>query len=107
MAWMLGGAGGLGILLGLHWRVPALLTVCWLAIPAALGVQYRASFSVLAALGLVLALAATLQVGFLLGLALSTPWMPLRRRFRAHIRDVGAQTTAGARALLMRIASSR
>jgi hypothetical protein len=61
-------AGGLGLLLGLRYRVPALLFASIAVAVAAAVVAVLAGASALAALGLSLGAVATLQCGYLGGL---------------------------------------
>ena len=61
-------AGGLGVLLGLRYRVPALLVASIAVAAAAAAIAIHTQASPLAVLALTLGAAATLQCGYLCGL---------------------------------------
>ena len=78
MLWAFAAAGGMGLLLGLWFRMPVLLTAS--ALTAAAGVLFVPfkEMGAMAGVGLVYALLATLQVGYLAGLVLSYTWSRAR-----------------------------
>lgn len=67
----LAAAGGLGLLLGLRYRVPAVLLASIAVAAAAATVAVHMQASSLAALALALGAAATLQFGYLCGLLIA------------------------------------
>ena len=70
MLWALAGAGGMGLLLGLKFRVPALIAATWLTAAGCLSLAFFLDLGLLPALVFTFASLGVLQVGYLAGLML-------------------------------------
>src|SRR5215510_2999043 len=71
MVWTAIGSGCIGLLLGLRWRVPTLIVASLAIVMAVIVLALLAKWSLLQAAIASLPLVASLQTGYLLGLALS------------------------------------
>jgi hypothetical protein len=78
MLWAFGAGGAIGLLLGLRFRVPALLAASGLMAIVCFSVAPFTQLEPMTAAGLTFALLCMLQVGYLIGLMLSYAWSRAR-----------------------------
>ena len=78
MLWALAGAGGMGLLLGLRFRVPALIAATWLTAAACLSLAPFMDLGLMPTLVFTFASLGVLQVGYLAGLMLFCAWSRAR-----------------------------
>src|SRR5262245_40200138 len=88
MLWLLIAAGGTGILLGMWFRVPALLAASVGLFAVTTVLMMRGQWPLLSAIVFIFTLLTTLQVGYLVGVMLSSAWQ--RIASRRHASQISA-----------------
>jgi hypothetical protein len=78
MLWELGAGGAIGLLLGLRFRLPALLAASGAMAAACLTVAFCSASKPLIAVGMTFAALGVLQLGYVAGLLLSCAWSKVR-----------------------------
>jgi hypothetical protein len=94
MLWAFAAAGGMGLLLGLWFRMPVLLTASALTVAAGLLLVPFKEMGAMAGVGVTYALLAMLQVGYLAGLVVSHAW-PRAKNSGARPPVLGEQLSHG------------
>src|SRR5262247_603189 len=91
LLWLLVTVGGTGVLLGMWFRVPALLAASAGLFAVTTVLMIRGLWPLLSAIAFIFTLMTTLQVGYLVGVMLSSAWQ------RIASRRQSSQISAGRR----------
>ena len=88
MLWLLVTVGGTGVLLGMWFRVPALLAASVGLFAVSTVLMIRELWPLLSAIAFIFTLMTTLQVGYLVGVMFSSAWQ--RIASRRHASQISA-----------------